>query len=111
MPGYALALVRVRGEAPDPVVDERTKELIGRLEGVKAWRQNQFEAMEANLRASGIPFQLAPDTPGQPRPQSWAAQERAVDETVVELCWRTTRPAARAGIAPGLMPGPTKEPR
>ena len=114
---YALALVRARGEAPDPVVDARTAERIGRLEGAKAWLLHQFEAMEAQLRAAGLPVRLAPEPPpGQPRPRSWAAQERAVDEAVAEAlaydaARRKRQAAKRAAARAADTPGPTPPPR
>ena len=39
---YALALMRARGDAPDPIVDRRTEERIGRLEGKNEWLLHQF---------------------------------------------------------------------
>lgn len=81
---YALALVRARGDAPGPIVDRRTGERIGRLEGKNEWLLHQFEALQAKLAAAGVPFALAPGPGGAPRPRSWAAQERAVDAAVAE---------------------------
>ena len=42
---YALALVRARGDAPDPIVDQRTADRISRLEGKNEWLLHQFEAL------------------------------------------------------------------
>lgn len=110
---YVLALVRARGDAPEPILDERTADRIGRLEGANAWLQHQFEALQAKLRAADIPFQLAPGPNQGPRPRSWAAQERAVDEAVALALEqdhaRRKRQAAKRAAARAATPGPTPE--
>lgn len=100
---FALALVRERGEAPEPIHDERTEDRINRLEGKNEWLQHQFEALLAKLEAAGVPYKLPPGPNGEPRPRSWAAQERAVEEAV-ELALqqeraRVARQAAKAAAS------------
>ena len=105
---YAKALVYARGDAPEPIQDERTAERIHRLEGKNEWLLHQFEALQENLRAAGIAFKLAPGPNDEPRPRSWAAQERAVDAAVADALARDAarrkrqaakRAAARAAAA------------
>ena len=109
---YALAVVRARGDVPEPIVDQRSEDRISRLEGKNEWLLHQFEALQAKLAATGVPFTLAPGPGGEPRPRSWAAQERAVDAAVAEALARDAarrkrqavkRAAARAAAA-GLDP-------
>lgn len=111
---YALALVRARGDAPEPILDERTEDRLMRLAGQNEWLLHQFEALQAKLQAAGVPFRLASGPNGDPRPRSWAAQERAVD-AAVELALeqdkaRRKRQAARRAAARAATPSPTATP-
>ena len=114
---YALALVRTRGAAPEPIPDRRSADRLMRLEGANEWLQHQFEALQTTLKAAGVPFKLAPGPGGGPRPRSWAAQERAIEEAVAVALARDAarrkrraaqRAAERTDAGPG--PGPTSEP-
>ena len=111
---YALALVRARGDAPETIRDERTEERLQRLAGTNEWLLHQFEALQEKLRAAGVPFQLGPGPHGEPRPRSWAAQERAVDEAVAVALEqdhaRRKRQAAKRAAARATTPGPTLDP-
>ena len=107
---YALALVRARGDAPAPILDERTDERMMRLEGKNEWLLHQFEALQAKLQAAGIPFKLVSGPNGQPRPRSWAAQDRAVDTAVDRALeqdkTRRARQAAKRAAARAADLGP-----
>ena len=100
---YAKALVYARGDAPEPIQDERTEERIHRLEGKNEWLLHQFEALQEKLRAAGVPFKLAPGPNGEPRPRSWTAQERAIEQAVAEALEqeraRVARRAAKAAAS------------
>lgn len=106
---YAKALVYARGDAPEPIQDERTEERLQRLTGTNEWLLHQFEALQAQLRAAGVPFKLPPGPHGAPRPRSWAAQERAVDAAVAEAleqdAARRKRQAAKRAAARAATPG------
>jgi hypothetical protein len=97
---YALALVRARGDAPEPIHDERAEERLQRLEGKNEWLLQQYEALQEKLRAAGIVFKLASGPNGEPRPRSWTAQEREVEQAVTQAIERErARVAQRAAKA------------
>ena len=79
---YAKALVLARGEAPEPILDQRSAERVGKLQGANEWLLEQFEHAQAVLRKAGITFQLARGPGGGPAPRIWAAQQRAVERAV-----------------------------
>ena len=79
---YAKALLLARGEAPYPILDQRSAERVGKLLGANEWLLEQFEHAQAVLRKAGLTFQLAPGPGGGPAPRSWAAQQRAVEQAV-----------------------------
>lgn len=107
---YALALVRARGDAPAPIPDQRSADRLARLEGANEWLQQQFEALQVTLKAAGVPFQLAKGPGGGPRPRSWAAQQREVEQAVAEAlardrARRKRQAAQRAASDPTADPG------
>jgi hypothetical protein len=113
---YAKALILARGEAPEPILDQRSAERVGKLQGANEWLLEQFEHVQAVLQKAGVPFQLAPGPGGGPAPRSWAAQQRAVDKAVAEalaqeraqvarrLANQARRDAASAVIKPRTQP-------
>ena len=92
---YAKALLLARGEAPDPILDQRSAERVGKLQGANEWLLEQFEHAQAVLRKAGVTFQLAPGPGGGPAPRSWAAQQRAVEQTVAEALEQERAQVAR----------------
>ena len=81
---YAKALVRARGDAPEPVPDARSEERMRKLQGANEWLHQQFDHAQAALRQAGVPFRLARGPGGDPAPRSWAAQQRAVGAAVAQ---------------------------
>lgn len=81
---YALAVVRARGEAPNPVQDARATDRQLRLEGKLAWLQAQFEALGRQLRRAGLQPEWADMPLDEPRPRSWSAQQRAIRQAVAK---------------------------
>lgn len=100
---YALALVRARGDAPEPIHDRVARERLSHLQGQNEWLLRQFEALQTTLRAAGIPFKVAPTPGGEPQPRSWTAQERAVEAAVAQALdyerAHVARQAAKAAAA------------
>ena len=92
---YAKALVVARGEAPDPILDQRSEERVHKLQGANEWLLEQFEHAQVVLRKAGVPFQLAPGPGGGPAPRSWAAQQRAVEQAVAEALAQERAQVAR----------------
>ena len=92
---YAKALVLARGEAPEPILDQRSAERVGKLQGANAWLLEQFEHAQAVLRKAGVSFQLARGPGGGPAPRSWAAQQRAVEQAVAEALAQERAQVAR----------------
>ena len=96
---YAKALVRARGDAPDPIRDQRSEERLAKLQGANEWLHQQFDKAQAALRNAGVPFQLARGLGGGPAPRSWAAQERAVDAAVALALEQERARVARRRLA------------
>lgn len=79
---YALALVRARGEAPAPILDQRGEERLVKAQGAQRWLQAQFEALRKQVVVAGLPFSFVELDLTEPAPRSWSAQERAVRQAV-----------------------------
>lgn len=92
---YAKALVLARGDAPEPILDQRSEERVHKLQGANEWLLEQFEHAQAVLRKAGVPFSLAPGPSGGPAPRSWAAQQRAVEQAVAEALEQERAQVAR----------------
>ena len=117
---YALAVVRERGDAPDPIRDERTEERVRRLEAKHAWLLQQFETAQKQLRSAGRPFQFTDLPEGEYRPRSRAAQERAVERAREEAVAqerarvakrRASHKAAQEAAQSAPVPPPRTPPR
>lgn len=94
---YAKALVLNRGDAPEPISDERTAERLHKLEGAKQWLLQQLDAAHAQLGQAGLPIKSARGPAGEPAPRSWPAQERAIEQAVaVALQQERARVARKA---------------
>ena len=115
---YAKALVRARGDAPEPIPDQRSEERLAKLQGANEWLHQQFDYAQAALQRAGVPFRLARGPGGDPAPRSWAAQERAVDAVALAVEQERARVArrraahkARREAEPGAAsPGPAPQP-
>jgi hypothetical protein len=95
---YAKALVEARGEPPAPRLDEHSAERVLRLEAKNAWLLHQFEAALDALQAAGLRFTWGDLPPGEQRPRSRAAQQRAVARAVTEAL-QQEQAARRARLA------------
>lgn len=110
---YAKALVRERGDAPEPILDRRSAERVLKLQGANEWLLQQLDAAHAQLRQAGVPIKPARGPSDGPAPRSWAAQQRAVDEAVAlalqqeraQVAWRQTNQARReAAVGAAVKP-------
>lgn len=81
---YAKALVENRGDAPDPIQDQRSQERFDILEAGHVWLKHQFTTALRQLDEAGLPFAYPDVPPGEERPRSRAAQERALKRAVKE---------------------------
>jgi hypothetical protein len=109
---YAKALVRARGDAPEPILDRRSAERVLKLQGANEWLLQQLDAAHAQLQQAGLPIKSMRGPGGEPAPRSWAAQQRAVDQAVAlaleqeraQVAKRLATQARRAAIKAGTQP-------
>lgn len=95
---YAKNLVENRGDAPDPIQDQRSQERVDILVAGNAWLHHQFTTALRQLDEAGLSFSFPDLPPGEYRPRSRAAQDRAIQRAVKEAL-QQERATRRARVA------------